>query len=58
MELEESWIQKNQISCFKFLKNANLPHINDLRVILGFNTGAIRIYKTKDSQFLMGLNMI
>ena len=56
MNFEEKWIDKNNITAFKFT-NAIVSDYLDLLVILGSSAGGIRIYKVRDSQLSFELNM-
>jgi len=45
MEIDD----KSYISCFKFDKNPQATDLNDLKVIVGFMNGQIKVLKVKTS---------
>jgi hypothetical protein len=58
MEIDENFLHKNAISCFKFDKNPQTMDLGELRALVGFGSGWIRVYKVKNSQHLASINIV
>jgi hypothetical protein len=56
MQIETDEQPKTYVSCFKFDRNTTYKKLEELSVFVGYNTGAIIVYRVHKSEVLLRLN--